>query len=38
MSVCVLMLLHECVCMDVFVSAGGQPYTDYPSHLECGDR
>ena len=27
-----------CVCVDVFVSAAGHPYTDYPSHLECGDR
>lgn len=34
----VLMPLHHCVFMDGFVSVAGQPYTDYPSHLEHSDR
>lgn len=36
-SVRLLMLPHECLRIDVSVSAGGH-YTDYPEYLECGDR
>lgn len=39
-----IMLVYGCVHVDafarvvVFVSVGGHPCTDYPLHLECGDR